>query len=211
MTKAEIISYVKNGLKKIDKTNKYHDRVLEAAITLAFNQGYSDIFDNDRRSLDNYIKSYGDSGTPIAITTNSNTSIDESVIPEEYVPFSDKNSGVRTIRPVTGTGVDLTTIFYPVTKKEAEQLPSTLVGELNANDVRCYYTVLGEKIEYFGVTSAIKTAGVRMDLIIPFDAYTSDEVIKIPFAKDMQLVTAVIEILRTTPAVDLKDDNADIE
>ena len=58
MTKAEIISFVANNLKKIDKTNKYHPIVLEKAITLAFNQGYGDVFDQDPRLLDNFTKTY---------------------------------------------------------------------------------------------------------------------------------------------------------
>jgi hypothetical protein len=206
MTKAEIISFVANNLKKVDKTNKYHPVVIEKAITLAFNQGYSEIFDKDPRLLDNYTKTYGGDGTAIAIAANANTSIYESAIPEEYVPFRDKNSGIRNIATETQSVFK----FYPASKREFEILPNTLVGELNANDTRGYYTVRSETIEYYGVAS-VAAAGVRMDIVIPFDKYASADVILIPFAKDKQLIDMVIETMRGMPQVDLKDNNADTE
>ena len=208
MTKAEIISYVKNNLKKIDKTNKYHDIVLEKAITLAFNQGYGDVYDQDPRLLDNYTKTYGGSGTPIAITANGNTGIYESTIPEVYVPFKDKHSGIRHIATIARSN----TKFFPVSKKEFELLPNTYTGELseNASNIRCYYVVRGSTIEYH-IPTAIASAGVRIDMVIPFDKYASTDMVLIPFAKDMQLVSAVIEAMRTIPAVDLKDNNSDMQ
>jgi hypothetical protein len=206
MTKAEIISFVANNLKKVDKTNKYHPVVIEKAITLAFNQGYSEIFDKDPRLLDNYTKTYGGAGTTIAIAANANTDIYESAIPEEYVPFRDKNSGIRNIATETQSVFK----FYPASKREFEILPNTLVGELNANDTRGYYTVRSETIEYYGVAS-VAAAGVRMDIVIPFDKYASADVILIPFAKDKQLIDMVIETMRGMPQVDLKDNNADTE
>ena len=206
MTKAEIVSFVSNNLKKIDKTNKYHPIVLEKAITFAFNQGYSDIFDKDPRTLDNYTTTYGGGGSAIAIAANANTGIYESTIPSVYVPFRDKNSGVRNIATPTVSSFK----FYPMLKREFEILPNTLVGELNANDPRGYYVVRGGTIEYYGV-AAVAAAGVRMDVVIPFDKYGDDDVVLIPFGKDMQLVYAVIEALRTIPPVDLKDNNADTQ
>ena len=207
MTKAESISFVSNNLKKIDKTNKYHPVVIEKAITIAFNQGYSDIFDRDPRLLDNYTVTYGGGGTPIAIAADANTSILESALPAEYVPFKDKNSGVRSIATVAQSAVK----FYPASKREFEILPNTLVGELNANDERAYYTVRKDTIEYYGVPSAVVSAGVRMDIVIPFDAYSDGDDVIIPFGKDLQLIQAVIELMRTIPQVDLKDNTADTE
>ena len=207
MTKAEIISFVKNNLIKIDKTNKYHPAVIEKAITLAFNQGYNDVFDKDPRQLDNYTVTYGGAGTPVAISLNAHTSIYSSTIPVEYVPFKDKNSGVRNI----ATEVQSSTKFYPVSKKEFEILPNTLIGEMNTNDPRVYYVVRNGSIEYYGLPAAVMLNGVRMDIVQPFDAYSDTDNIIIPFGKDVQLVGAVVEILRSIPAVDLKDDNADTE
>lgn len=206
MTKVEIISFVSNNLKKIDKTNKYHDRVIEAAITLAFNQGYSDIFDRDPRLLDNYTRTYGGSGTTIVIAANSDTGIYESTIPVPYVPFNDKNSGVRHVASETQSDFK----FYPITKREFDSMANTLTGELNANDPRGYYVVRGGTLEFYGV-AAVASAGCRMDIVIPFNQHANSDQVLIPFAKDMQLVAAVIELIRTIPPVDLKDNNADIE
>ncbi len=203
MTKAEIISFVKNELGKVDKTNKYHPVVIEKAITMAFNQGYSDIFDKDRRLLDNYTVTYH----TVAIAAAATTAILTSTLPAKYVPFADKNSGVRNIATIQQSAVK----FYPASKREFEMIPNTLVGELNTNDERAYYVVRKDTVEYYGVPASVVSAGVRMDIVIPFDNYASDDNVIIPFGKDMQLIPAVIEILRSTPKVDLKDDNKDIE
>lgn len=207
MTKAEIISFVRNNLPKVDKTNKYHRIVVEKAITLAFNQGYSNIFDQDPRLLDNYTKTYGAGGTPIDITANTNTGIYESTIPSIYVPFRDKHSGVRHVATVGVTGFK----FFPVRKQEFELLPQTLVGELSSGDPIGYYVVRGGTLEYSGVTAAVASAGCRMDIVIPFDQYASDDQVLIPFAKDLQLLTVVTQTLKDVPDVDLKDDNADTQ
>ena len=207
MTKAEIISFVQNKLKKIDKTNKYHDVVVEKAITLAFNEGYSTIFDQDPRLLDNYTKTFGGAGTPIAIAENSDTGIYESTLPSIYVPFRDKHSGVRHVATVAVSDFK----FFPASKKEFEILPNTLAGELNPNDPIGYYVVRSATLEYFGVTSAIASAGCRMDIVIPFDQYADTDQVLIPFAKDMQLVTLVTESLKDIPPVDLEDNNADTQ
>jgi len=213
MTKAEIISFVQNNLRKIDKTNKYHPVVLEKAITIAFNQGYGEIFDADPRLLDNYTRTYGASGTPIAITADANTGIYTSTLPEEYVPFSDKNSGVRHI----ATEAISASKFFPVAKREFEILSNTLAGELSGEapsvddytDERCYYVVRDTTVEYH-ITATTASNGVRMDIVIPFDKYLGDDVVIIPFAKDAQLISTVIDMLRAIPPVDLKDNNADI-
>lgn len=207
MTKAEIISFVSNNLKKVDKTNKYHPVVLEKAITLAFNQGYSDMYDQDPRYLDNYTKTFGAGGTPISITLNAVTGIYESTLPSVYVPFNDKHSGVRHVATIGVTDFK----FFPVLKREFENLPNSLVGELNASDPIGFYVVRGATLEYFGVTTAVASAGCRMDIVVPFEEYADDDDVLIPFAKDAQLTGVVIAQLREMPSVDLKDNNADTE
>lgn len=204
MTKAEIISFVKNNLSKVDKTNKYHNVVIEKAITIAFNQGYSNVFDQDPRLLDNYTRTYGAGGTPIAIAADGDTGIYTATLPVPYVPFKDKRSGVRHVASVAPGSFK----FYPITKKEFDLLANTLTGELNANDPRGYYVVRGDSLEFYGA-DAVAAAGCRMDIVIPFDEHASSDQVLIPFAKDMELVLAVVEALKGITPVDLKDNNVD--
>lgn len=204
MTKAEIISFVKNSLKKIDETMQYHPVVIEKAITMAFNNGFSDVFMVNPQELDEYTKSYGDTaGTNITATLNSVTGLYESTIPQVYVPIPDKASGVRHVFTLAYG----TTKFYPMTKSELDMATSTLFGELKGSGYRIGYCVRGTKVEFYGMTSTIATAGVRMDLLIPFDKYSKTDEIKIPFSQDHKLIQAVIESLRAVPVPDLKDDN----
>ena len=101
--------------------------------------------------------------------------------------------------------------FYPVSKREFEIIPNTLVGELNTADPRAYYVVRKGTVEYYGVPAATVSVGVRMDIVIPFDNYAAGDDVIIPFGKDLQLISVIIEVLRSTPKVDLIDNNADTE
>ncbi len=136
------------------------------------------------------------------IDSNSNfdgSTIYEATLPVEYVPFNDKASGVRHVFTLAKSS----TKFYPMTKYELDIADNTLTGEI---DDRLGYVVRPTVIEFHGMTGAVS---VRIDVVQPFDAYSSSDTVIIPFGKDAQLLTAVIEILRTIPPVDLQDNNAD--
>jgi len=200
MTKAEIISFVRNNLRKIDQTAKYHRVVVEKAITLAFVQGYGDVFERDPRLLDNFTVTYGISP---AVTTSldSTMNIYKATLPVQFVPFKDKASGVRNVF----TQAKSTTKFYPMSKYELDIADNTMFGEI---DDRIGYCVHGTQLLFYRMTGV---TNVRIDVVQQFDEYDDDDEVMIPFAKDMQLVTAVIELLRGIQPVDTMDDNSDMK
>lgn len=200
MTKSDVTDFILHNLQKIDKTNKYHRVIIDEAITMAFNQAYGDVFERDPRLLNNYTVTYGTTGTPITTALNSDGStIYEAALPVAYVPFSDKSSGVRNVFTLAKSS----TKFYPMSKYELDIADNTLMGEI---DDRIGYVVRPEVLEFYGMTGAVS---IRIDIVQPFNFYGSSDTIIIPFAKDAQLVGAVIEALRTIPPVDLKDNNSD--
>lgn len=203
MTKSEITSFVWNNLKKIDKTNKYHPIVLEKGITFAFNQGYNDIFEKDPRLLDNYTIGYGRIGSELIPTVNSTTELYEVTLPTSYVPFPDKASGVRKVYPQLKATYP-NHRFYPMSRHEINVAPDTAFGEI---DTRFGYCVRKDTLEFWGTVDF----NVTIDIVVPFDEYAATDSVIIPFGKDMQLVYAVIEAMRTMPPVDLKDNNADTQ
>jgi hypothetical protein len=75
------------------------------------------------------------------------------------------------------------------------------------------YIVTPTRVEYYGMTSAIATAGVQMDLVIPFSAYDEDDIVLIPEIANVKsnetFVDRVLKILGAVRPVDSRDDNAD--
>lgn len=200
MTKREITSFVWNNLQKFDKTNKYHPVVIEMAITLAFNQGYTEVFEKDPRRLDNFTVSYGETGDTLLTELNADGNLMyEVLLPVSYVPLNDKASGVRHVFTLAKSS----TKFYPMYKYELDIADNTLMGEI---DNRIGYCVRQTKLEFYRMTGV---TSIRIDVVQPFTSYNATDDINIPFGNDQKLMDMVIEKLRGLPLVDLKDDNSD--
>jgi hypothetical protein len=211
MIKAEIRSMVFNVLPKYDKTSKYTFRFIDACIEKAINSMYNDVFMESPLNLQRYTKGYGYT-TAITVSTEALTGVKYSTLPESIVPFQDKSSGVRRISTIAQGKI----MFLPMDFREMDLVAngsffSTITTKIG-------YAVNQSRIEYFGMTSAIQSAGVRMDLIIPFSKYAETDEVKIP---EITMVTGtslhmmketfmdrVLGILGLIRPVDLKDDNA---
>jgi len=197
MTKAEYRSLIKNLLAKIDKENKYHEMVIDHAVDHALAQIYWEVWKQNPPELDNYTKEYGVS-TAITVTQNATTTIYESTIPEVYIPMPDKASGIRHIFTLEQGGI----VFVPMSQTEIDYVPNTLVGELTD---RIGYAVKNEKVEYWNMNAVVAAAGVRMEILIPFTAYEDDDVVKLPFGINEEILQLVLVYLKDLPEVDLND------
>ena len=201
MTKAEVIGHIKSLLPREDDTNKYHDNVIAAGIERVFNQIFYTMALKNERELDDYSTSYGEA-TAITVTEDSTTGMYSSTLPAQIVPLPWKRSGVIGIY----TAEEGEVAFHPMTRKEAELAPNTLYGLVGS---RIGYIVRGSRVDYYNMNSTVAAAGVRMDLIVPFTDLASTDEVKFPYGYDMDIVNAVVELGRSIPPVDLKDNNSD--
>ena len=200
MTKEDITSLVYNHLLKVDKTNKYHINVIEKAVTVAFTQAYTEVFERNPRLLDNYTVTYGKTGDTLETAVDGDGSgMYVATIPVTYVPFNDKASAVRHIFTLAKSD----TKFYPMSKYEADIADNTLFGE---TDDRIGYVVRQTTIEFYGMTAI---TSIRIDIVQDFDQYEATDDINMPFGNEQSLIDAVVERLRGIPPVDLTDNNSD--
>lgn len=205
MIKQEIRSQIRNGLPKIDKTNRYHDRVIEAACEKAIATMYEEVWRMSPLNLQRYTKGFG-YATPLTVSTEAGTGIKYTTLPESILPFQDKSSGVRRISTIAQGGFT----FFPVDFREMDLIPSGYYfGTVNS---KIGYAVNQTRVEYYGMTAAISAVGVRMDLIIPFSKYAEDDEVKIPEIADMRtgetFMDRVMKILAGVAPVDLLDNNS---
>lgn len=205
MTKAEIRSLIFNALPKLDKTAKYHDRVIDANIETVLNELYLELFAVDAHSLQRFTKTFGVS-TAIAITLEASTGLYYSLLPETIVPFPDKASGVRRV----STKIQGEMMFYPMDKREHDLIKSGSYFATANNLIG--YSVDQTRVEYYDMTAGVITGGVTMDLIIPFSKYADTDTVLIPELKDKNgddFLTRVLKNMGIIQPVDLKDDNSE--
>jgi hypothetical protein len=208
MTKADMRSVVKNALKKIDSTARYHDRVVDQAIEDSVRQLFYDVYRKDPRDLSQYIREYG---TEVALAIDFNESTEQyyTDIPAAYIVFPDKESGVRY---VVGHNGDKT-MLYPMSINEMLIADRTYIGsslaESGAPYTRSFYIVKGNKILYYNINSDLHYAGVRIGLVIPFSEYADTDEIAVPFGQNDQVFITAMQKLSQIPPVDLIDNNKD--
>ena len=208
MTKGEMRSSVKGAMRRIDKTAKFHDELIDKAIEASVNQFLYDIYRKDPRDLDIYTKEYG-TEVALAVTENESTEEYYTNLPAPYMALPEKNSGVRY---VVGHDRDHR-MLYPMSNREMLLARTSYVGSTTAEDgdpfTRSFYAVQGQKLIYFQVNSDLVAAGVRVGIVVPFSAYADSEEINVPFGQDDKVFISVMQKLMQQQPIDQRDNNKD--
>jgi hypothetical protein len=204
MIKEEIISFVRGFTPREDKTQRFHLRFLEATIERVLITMYSDLYKGSPHLIDLYTKSYGEL-TPIPISLEVATGIYYSTLPVNIVNLPCKNSGVRHIYTVAQLG----NTFVPMDAREADLIFNTDVAVVSSKIG--YRTRQDTRVDYWNMSSAVRAAGVRLDLLIPFSVYADDDVVLIPELSEKEggtFIQRVLKELQIVPPADLEDTNA---
>jgi len=203
MIKQEIVSMVKNLLPKYDKAGLFHDRFLEAVIEDVLREMYSDLYKINPLLLDNFTKTY-EGTSKITVSFDSETGLYYSTLPA-LINLPCKTSGVRHIYTVNQAG----NTFHPMDAREADLVFNTDVAVVT--DKIGFRVRQDNRVDYYNMSSAVWTDGVRMDILIPFSVYLESDVVAIPELGEKEggdFVSRVMKKLQVIAPVDLKDDNA---
>lgn len=201
MSRAEIISYVKNLLPKIDKTLKYHDNVVAMAIDLAMEQVFHDMYLEDPKHLDVYAKAY---------ETNSATS--DTLNGVYKIPFA--NIGAYPINiPAKARGVirvfnetNKTQRFIPVSYAEYLQLPATESGYLTST---VWYAVKRDAVVLHNLPTANISDTFTVFMIPKFYDMLPTDTFNFPYGQDQKVMEYVMQHLSYIRPKDLLTNNAD--
>ena len=210
MTKAEYIDFIRNSLPQVDKTSRFHHDQVAAAINVAVNTIFYDMYKQQPKSFKKSMERY----TVWAINTpaiNAYSGRYTSTITVDVVDLPRKSSGILEILQGTLLGLGpsdtTTTKFIPVSTMEGEQfygsessLPDNVIG----------FSFSGARaIEYWGMKAADATLGVYIRLIKQFKAYALTDNVILPYGRDQQIIELVRQFLGAIPPKDLLNDNAD--
>ena len=204
MIKAEVRSLIRNLLPKVDESNAWHDRVIDAAIEKALSSFYEDVWRINPLNLQRYVKRYGYTAS-IAVYQETGSGIYYSTLPEMIVPFQDKASGVRRVD--SGTISNLK--FFPMDAREVDLV--TDGPFFDTANTKIGYLVTQDRVEFYNMSATVVSAGVRMDLIIPFSRYEEEDIVLVPEIVNPRtnetFADRVLHILGVIGQPDLKDDN----
>lgn len=198
MTREQYIELLQARLKRIDSAARFNPRYVEGALdmawqNLAFNAigkgGADDFF---------YTKQY----SPVLVVQDSNGRY-YSDLPAPIINLPRAASGVVRINQLAGIDMD----FAPVTERDFIMMRSQEVFQISGT---IYFHVTKDQVFYGdNMTVPIASAGVKMDLTIPFRTYTLDEELPIPAGQAQEFIAAVLEYLAPTTPVDLMNKNSE--
>lgn len=175
MIKEEIRSLIWNLTKKYDSNLVFHQRFIDAAIEKVLAEFYNIVYLRSPLELARYTKEFGYT-TAITVALEGATTLYYSNYPTgvSIIPIPDKASGVRRISTPTQGGAT----FYPMDSREMDLILSGSYVHTLRNKIG--YVPRRTRIEYYNMTAAVATTGVRADLLIPFSNYSDTDTVLVP-------------------------------
>lgn len=196
MVKAALRDLVRSRLLQVDKTAKYHNEVIDAWITMAFNQLLGQLFRKSLGNFDLYVKRYNN----VSILQDADTDIYYCDLPAPIVQTIDVAEGVRRINTMKGRGIE----FAPISGDSLQILTGIDVNLIT--DV-VGYRVFSDRVEFQWIPAGMTE--VRMELVVPFTEYEDEDDVKIPGGGDAQLMEIILNFVMNITPRDLKNDNSD--
>ncbi len=195
MTKKNWIDLIIDFVDENDQVNKYHPKIVEKHISTVFSELAYNSYSTKKFTTDWYSKEY----TGVSVQTDATTTKVYATLPSPILQFPRKASGVVGIfRPQSFKAMD----FMPISIREAQ-----LESSLDINSSKVFYVVREDRIEFMTVDAAILANGVTLYLVIPFEEYEDDDIVKIPMGAEETLKLKVLELLQGKVDPNLKNQN----
>ena len=111
-----------------------------------------------------------------------------SNLPCSIIEIDKVGSGILEVSTTTGYSYP----FVPMYLQEIKRISGL---EVEAMTDEIGYALVGEKIYYSSMTTAIRSAGVRMTVVQQFSEYALDESIPIPKSQSERFMETVLNVL----------------
>lgn len=197
--KIELIELIQDRLSgemSEDSLGSLHEDIVEYNIGRAYNSAMINIYRRQSYNIDNYAKRF----KGISVTYDSDEELYKSILPANIVQIPRIGGGIVKVQQSKGRGL----IFQPVTDTDIE-LSYDLDVEL-VDDV-IGYTLVGNELTYYNMTSQVASGGVKMDLVIPFEEYGYEDNVPMPSGSDFDVYSMTVEMLLGKPPADQLNNN----
>ena len=207
MTKSEIVELVKGWLSSesttMDMMHRVDKRRLELYIDAAFRDVIFEVYKTNTQGLSLYARTYDG----IAVSQDATTDTYTATLPKPVLQLPGVAQGIRRISIEDETTLD----FVPLEADEFENFSMLDTGNAIICDSIGYCLKNNLLVEFFNFPDSRSGDLLRMDIIIPFSEYGDSEDVPLPSGQNMNLITAVVNLLTGRPTVDLLNNNAEAE
>ena len=200
MTSEQWVDFVRLHLGEIDPSKQYHRKFVKLALSVSWENLVFDTYRRTPHELDALTKSYGDEGTPLQVVLNRDTGEYYTLLPSNIVIIDRIGSGVIEVSTLQGQAVT----FVPVSSYEKRISRNVEVSSVVSTIPYC---VEDKKIVYTSMNNDIVNAGVRMKLVVPFDAYGSTEHVPVPAGQTQRFLESVLSTLGVVVNEELINNN----
>ncbi len=183
MTRRQWIDYTKEFVGKIDPTRQFHPNMISNALSLAYENFVYDTYKYRIHELDSMGKEYD-----VSISQDGTSNRYYSNLPCSIIEIDKVGSGILEVSTTTGYSYS----FVPMYLQEIKRISGL---EVEAMTDEIGYALVGEKIYYSSMTTAIQSAGVRMTAVQQFSEYALDESIPIPKSQSERFMETVLNVL----------------
>ena len=183
MTRRQWIDYTKEFVGKIDPTRQFHPNMISNALSLAYENFVYDTYKYRIHELDSLGKEYD-----VSISQDGTSNRYYSNLPCSIIEIDKVGSGILEVSTTTGYSYS----FVPMYLQEIKRISGL---EVEAMTDEIGYALVGEKIYYSSMTTAIQSAGVRMTVVQQFSEYALDESIPIPKSQSERFMETVLNVL----------------
>jgi hypothetical protein len=183
MTRRQWIDYTKEFVGKIDPTRQFHPNMISNALSLAYENFVYDTYKYRIHELDSMGKEYD-----VSISRDGTSNRYYSNLPCSIIEIDKVGSGILEVSTTTGYSYS----FVPMYLQEIKRISGL---EVEAMTDEIGYALVGEKIYYSSMTTAIQSAGVRMTVVQQFSEYALDESIPIPKSQSERFMETVLNVL----------------
>ena len=211
MTKIEYVYFIRNSLQMGDKTQRFHREQVKAALNLAINTVFYEMYAKNPKVMAKSLERYTTEEYIVPAVGVGYTRY-RKVVSYDIVDLPRKTGGVFGIQShsagVPGQRNTTTTNFVPVSGMEGEQLygsesylPGNVIG-FSWDGART--------IEFWGsAVATILPNGVHVRYIKQFNGYADTDNVVLPYGQDERIIELVRQYLGVTPPKNLVNDNAD--
>lgn len=199
MTKAEIISLVKNTLMKVDEQGRYREPLLERHIGVVYEQMFNELYGRDRKSISKYTRIISDASSEAVNLANGRT------LPSIPIVLPREAGGLFEF--YTDAGFESFT--FVLTSYEGYKY--SVDSSFDTASFKGTYTaaILADKI-YANKTVTPAPAGevtLYYRMIPKFSELSSTDEVILPGGASEMLVDRVIDTIQHMPPTDLINDN----
>jgi len=207
MTKKEWISYIKNHLKRVDETNKYHPVVIEKTIDTIHSQMFSELYARSPKGMYKYLKDYTEYITEA--TVGINTAIP---VTNEPILLPRVNGGMFDVQ-FSKSG--LMEAYYCVLtprnlfKRTIGDIDGPTGTRYDTLGIQGYYMVTYYNGSLYLPVGLTLNDGITYSILPKFSTLSDSDEVLLPVGAEEVMADRVLDTMRLIPPADLMNDNAD--